>query len=398
MKELRSMLFIIALIPLMVSGCGVKPAPPASSTIPYEEAAKTAAEASGTPIITVSDEKNYSLHSGELFAKNGNILIYAGEQDNIYMVNTKTNENRLLVRCDRPQKLYFDGTYVYYMPYYQMGRGIYRTSLAGDVKKICENSSIQLWLTDDKIYFTDQIGFDNINGTPQGRLCSMDKDGSNIRILVENVKNYFYIQDQWIYYTDLNSRSLYRAKLDGSNRQLLANGRTYINEAGDGYVIYADYADGETFHLINVQTGENTVLGQFGLSQRYNGKTYIQTREKDADGAAATGWSVLQVNEATGKTQKQALLNTSAVGIDTMQYVYDNWVYLYSTAAGNRHEKGVYRVKLSLDAYESEHVTDQYLYYLDGYGYYNKQDETYRQTGFSQINLTTGKITTWPLQ
>src|SRR5665647_3965648 len=108
MKEIKSMLLIIALILLMASGCGVKP----DTTIPKEDTVTTA------PFIAVSDEKSHSMHSGDLFAKNGNILIYADKQSGIYMVDTETNTSKLLVKCNSVQKLYFDGTYIYYMPYY----------------------------------------------------------------------------------------------------------------------------------------------------------------------------------------------------------------------------------------------------------------------------------------
>jgi len=403
MKKIKVFLGI-ALILLTVSGCGPKPEPAPDNASPHGEATAKAdaankTEAAGTSITAVSDEKNHSLHSGERFVKNGDILIYAGENSNIYLVNTATNENRLLVECDRPQKLYFDGTYIYYMPYYQMGRGIYRASLTGEVQKICEKSSIQLWLTDDKIYFTDQIGFDSINGTPQGNLCSMDKDGSNIKVLIKNVKNYFTIQDEWIYYTDLNSRGLYRAQLDGSDRRMLASGRTYIYTFADGYGVYVDYAAGETFHLINAQTGEDAVLGQFGACRRLNGETYVKTRQKDANGVPSmTEWSVLRINEKTGKAEKLSSLKMSDVGIDMIQYVHGNWVYLYSTGVGSRQGQGAYRVKLSSDVYEAEPVVGQYLYYLDGYGFFINKDQDGRQTGFSRIDLTTKEITTWPLQ
>lgn len=402
MKKIKVFLGI-ALILLMVSGCGPKPESASDNAIPQGEAASkedaaTKPGIAGTPITSVPDEKSHSLHSGELFAKNGSILIYTGEHSNIYMVDTETKENRLLVRCDRPQKLYFDGTYVYYMPYYQMGRGIYRASLAGEVEKICEKSSIQLWLTDDKIYFTDQIGFDSINGTPQGNLCSMDKDGGNIKVIIKNVKNYFSIQDEWIYYTDLNSRGLYKAKLDGSDRRMLAQGRTYIYTFADGYGIYVDYAAGETFHLIYAQTGEDTVLGQFGVCRRMNGETYVETREKSANGVPSmTEWAVLRINKETGKAEKLSSLNTSDVGIDLMQYVYDGWVYYYRMGHAGQVD-GVYRVKLSPNTYETEQFIDQYLYYLDGYGFYINKDQDGRQTGFSRIDLKTKEITTWPLQ
>jgi len=54
--------------------------------------------------------------------------------------------------------------------------------------------------------------------------------------------------------------------------------------------------------------------------------------------------------------------------------------------------------KLSLSTYETEYVIDRYLYYLDGYGYYIEQVKADSPTGFSRIDLKTGKITTWPFQ
>ena len=50
-----------------------------------------------------------------------------------------------------------------------------------------------------KIYFVNQIGFDTINQNPQGTLCSMEKDGTQITNIAENVKNYFYINNNKIY-------------------------------------------------------------------------------------------------------------------------------------------------------------------------------------------------------
>lgn len=400
------------LILFTVSGCSqnIKPAPDikipdgAAHSKPEENKNEELTEqtkkngAAEMPVLAVYDEKDSGMHRGELFCKSGDTFIYAGEQGNIYMVNTKTDENKLLTVCERPQKLYFDGKYVYYMPYYQMAHGIYRVSLEGSVEKISENSSIQLWLTDDKIYFTDQAGYDGINGTPQGNLCSMDKDGGNGKVLIKNVKNYFYIQDNWIYYTDLKSRSLYRADLSGGDQKLLSKGRTYICTFADGYGIYVDYDADETFHLYNVQTGEDAILGQFGVCQRLNGETYVQTREKGADGTPSmTDWSVLQLNKETGKMEKRVSLKLSDTGIDMMQYVYNGWVYFYSTGH-DQHGSGTYRVEMDLNTNVTEFLDDHYLYYLDGCGYYIEQDENYKQIGFSRIDLKTGQAISWPLQ
>lgn len=71
---------------------------------------------------------------------------------------------------------------------------------------------------------------------------------------------------------------------------------------------------------------------------------------------------------------------------------------MHSGGIGKRHQRGVYRVKLSLKSYETEYVIDRYLNYLDGYGYYIEQDKTDQPTDFARIDLKTGEITTWSFQ
>ena len=45
------------------------------------------------------------------------------------------------------------------MPNHYTGQGIYKIDLQGNVKQIYEGESLQLWLTEDKIYFVKQNGF-----------------------------------------------------------------------------------------------------------------------------------------------------------------------------------------------------------------------------------------------
>jgi len=392
----------LGLILVLVSGCAAipgsatDPTSPGTSSPAIENSEKTGA--TSQDLITVSDEKNYSMHSGELFARNGHILIYAEPGSGIYMVDTADNSCKQLVKSNTIHRLYFDGTYVYYLPYYYMGRGIYRTDLQGNTEKICTNSSIQLWLTEDKIYFTDQIGFDDINQTPRGNLCTMNKDGTNIQVVIKNVGNYFYIQDQWIYYTDLNNRDLYRAHLDGSQKELLAEGRTYITSADYDYLIYTDYENSEAQHLLNTRTGENTMVGQFGTSRCNNGRFYIQTRKLGINGIPTfNGWSVLQVNQTTGKVVTSAFLPMEQINIDIFQYAFKGWIYFYSTDdSGPEGQRGTYRVKLDNSNFEAEYVVDGYLYCIDGDGYYIEEKAPDQPTGFARINLQTGEITRWP--
>lgn len=124
----------------------------------------------------LKNEKEYSMKNGDRFVKIGNTIVYAGFDKDIYLVNLENKTSQILCTLeDGVQHVYFDGEYVYCMPYYYMGKGIYKIDLSGNIEKIYSGASLQLWLTDEEIYFVDQIGFDDINQIPQGNLCKMDK-------------------------------------------------------------------------------------------------------------------------------------------------------------------------------------------------------------------------------
>ena len=141
------------------------------------------------------EEMRLCMQKGERFLKLRDIAIFANDYDEcIYIFNLKNKNIKKLYKTENGiEKMYFDGEFVYILPYYYRGKGITKIDLKGNSSKIYEGSSIQMWLKDDKIYFVEQIGYDQINGTPQGNLSVMNKDGSDKKVLIENVKNYFYI-------------------------------------------------------------------------------------------------------------------------------------------------------------------------------------------------------------
>ena len=150
--------------------------------------------------INDEEEKKASMEAGGKFCKiDNNIVFYDDTNKSIFLYNIEENKSTKLTTVDSVEKMYFDGKNIYYIPSYYMGKGIYKIDLQGSVEKIYEGSSLQLLLSEEKIYFVKQIGYDQINGNPQGTLSVMDKDGSNIKEIVENVKNYFYIQSNKIY-------------------------------------------------------------------------------------------------------------------------------------------------------------------------------------------------------
>ena len=74
-----------------------------------------------------------------------------------------------------------------------------------------------MFLHEDRIYYVRQQRWDDINQTPQGNLCVMNKDGSKVQVLIPRVKNYFTVHGDTIYYTDWDDRNRYRAGIDISD-------------------------------------------------------------------------------------------------------------------------------------------------------------------------------------
>ena len=325
----------------------------------------------------LENEKTYSMQTGSSFAKIGNIIIYNNSTDNIFKYDCKEEKLDLLYTMeDGVNKLYFDGEYVYAMPNYYRGKGIYRIDLQGNAEKIYDGASIQLCLTADKIYFTDQVGYDRINGTPQGNLCIMNKDGSDKQTIIENVKNYFKIHNNTIYYTDLTSRSIYSANIDGANKKELAKGRTYISNVDDNCLTYIDFADNEAYRVIYLNTNENHKLGMFGNDVFSANGNYVFTRKGTDGNNIETEFSLYKINPENNIIWK------AHGGFERLAYIDDEFAYFTS---------GQSTYKVNLKTGEETDFPKRYYYYLNGYGYTFTQKDS-EITSFEVCNLKTMEI------
>lgn len=328
----------------------------------------------------LENEKTYSMQTGSSFAKIGNIIIYNNSTDNIFKYDCKEEKLDLLYTMeDGVNKLYFDGEYVYAMPNYYRGKGIYRIDLQGNAEKIYDGASIQLWLTADKIYFTDQVGYDRINGTPQGNLCIMNKDGSDKQTIIENVKNYFKIHNNTIYYTDLTSRSIYSANIDGANKKELAKGRTYISNVDDNCLTYIDFADNEAYRVIYLNTNENHKLGMFGNDVFSANGNYVFTRKGTDGNNIETEFSLYKINP---ENNTEEIIWKAHGGFERLAYIDDEFAYFTS---------GQSTYKVNLKTGEETDFPKRYYYYLNGYGYTFTQKDS-EITSFEVCNLKTMEI------
>ena len=305
------------------------------------------------------EEKQISMQQGETFCKIGTTAVfYEEENKSIYTYNTDEKTTKKLAEVPNgAEKIYFDGENIYTIPSYY-GKGIYKIDLSGTVTKIYEGSSLQLWITDNKIYFVNQIGYDSINQNPQGTLCSMDKDGTNITNIAEKIKNYFVINNDKIYYTTQN-RKMYQINIDGTEQTELAQGRKFVLTVNDKYLTYIDYAEQEAKHILNLETKEDVLVGYFGEVKTYAGNTYINIRKRLDDGSIDEKYTLFEVKEDGTANE---IGQYADFGTD-LNYIINDKAYI------SNQNDGTSTINLKDGDKQLAEEYNNCKYYLGGYGY-----------------------------
>ena len=304
------------------------------------------------------EEVKYSMTNGDDFVKIGNIIAYLNplEVNYLNIFNIETGEAIIVDTPKALSKIYFDGENIYGVPNHYTGQGIYKIDLQGNVTQIYEGESAQLWLTEDKIYFVKQDGFDQINQIPQGDLCSMDKNGENITTIIPNTRNYFKIQKDKIYYSNMETKGLYMANLNGENTKEIAKGRITIAGITDDYIIYLDYADSEKYHVLYLDDMTDHEVGRFGNCYIRQNEGYLFTRKlTDETTNIENEFSILKIDS---ENKKEEQIYKYQTGLPYLVYVYQNKAYI-------RNEE-LERIDLESGNIEG---TVKSGYYLDGYCY-----------------------------
>ncbi|MEI3435105.1 MAG: DUF5050 domain-containing protein [Clostridia bacterium] len=306
------------------------------------------------------EEKQKSMQEGKTFCKIGKTgVIYEDKNKSIYAYNVEDGTTKKLAQLPNgASKIYFDGENIFAIPDYYSGKGIYKIDLEGNVTKIYDGSSLQLWITDEKVYFVNQIGYDTINQNPQGTLCSMDKDGKNVKNIAEKIKNYFAIHNDKIYYTAQN-RKMHEINTDGSNDTEIAQGRKFVITLNDKYLTYVDYAEQEAIHILNLETKDDVLVGYFGMVREYAGNTYINIRKRLDDGSLDEKYTLFNVKEDGTATEIGQFADFGT----NLNYIINDKIYV-----GNSRD-GVSIVNLKNGEKQTAEDYNNCRYYLGGYGY-----------------------------
>ena len=306
------------------------------------------------------EEKEISMQKGGNFLKNGDNIVFYKIDDNktIYTYNINEKKVEKLAEIEKGVSyMYFDGENVYCMPNYYMGKGIFKIDLQGNVSQIYDGSSLQLWITENEIYFVEQIGFDQINTNPQGTLSVMDKNGENKKEIVTNIKNNFFIANNKIYYTT-QDRKMYSVNLDGTKPENITNGRKFTIAVGSNYLLYIDYANQESEHIIKLDTKEDSELGHFGVVYTSQGKTYLNARKRLDDGSIDQNYTLYEILD---NGQVVELGNYANFG-SKIKYVTDEYIYILNS------QNNIDKINLNTKQGSDDNYSE-YEYFIGGYAY-----------------------------
>lgn len=368
-------LMIIAIVIVIVNPNKVENITKTSQTIEDNSGKKQ--EEISLSKINEQEEKELSMQIGGTFCKIGNqITFYEDKNKTIYLYNIENNEiNKIATLNDSMNKMYFDGENIYYIPSYYSAKGIYKIDLQGNISKIYDESSLQLWITENEIYFVNQIGYDDFNQNPQGTICVMDKNGNNVVELAKNIKNYFYLQDDKIYYTT-QDRKMYVINIDGSGQKDLVQGRKFTIGVSDKYLLYIDYANQEAEHILNLETNEDSIIGYFGTLKNYQGKTYLNARKRLDDGSIETEYTLFEIEENATVKEIGKVVDFST----ELKYISDGKAYVYNQ------QEGMYAINLETNQKESAENYSSCRYFLGGYGY-NIDDSNLEDIKIERVEL-----------
>lgn len=294
-------------------------------------------------LLNKQEEVDYSMHIGGTICKIDNqIVFYEKQSKTIYSyINNLTTP--IITLEENMEQIYFDGQYIYTFPEYHSGKGIYKIDLQGNIQKIYEDYASQIYLTEDKIYFVKQIGYDEFNKNPQGTICVMNKNGENVVELAQEIKNHFFINNEKIYYTT-QDRKLCVMNSDGSNIEVLEQGRKFVIGVSDKYLLYVDYSDKEAKHILNLETKEDAIIGYGGTNGMYQCKNYLMCRKTQDDGALETEFTVFEIrNDGTVRE----ITKVSDIEVK-LKYVKDDKIYLDDEEYSNYYFLGGYRYKIDI--------------------------------------------------
>lgn len=193
-----------------------------------------------------------NLANGGELVESGSWIYYSNGQG-IYKTADMSEEGTQLCRATVPGNLNAAGEWIYYTAakgteHYNV---IYRVRMNGsESEMLSEEPCTMLTAAGDKLYY--QIVDQNSEGY-EGKLFSMNMDGSGVKQVLEDQIRFLGIEKDWIYYTTYQGEqnTLYRVKTDGTEEErLISEFRSCsVPVVKDGWLYYGRAAEDGSWKL-----------------------------------------------------------------------------------------------------------------------------------------------------
>ena len=152
---------------------------------------------------------------------------------------------------------------------------------------------------------------------------------------------------------------MYQINTDGTEQLELVQGRKFVQAVNDKYLIYIDYADQESEHMINLETKEDVVIGYYGIVDTYVEKTYVNARKRLDDGSIEQQFTLFEIDE-NGKINEIGKVDEKGT---SLKYIVDGKIYTYTQS------EGTYVFNVDDKQKQSKEDYNSYDYFVGGYGY-----------------------------
>ena len=131
---------------------------------------------------------------------------------------------------------------------------------------------------------------------------------------------------------------------DGSNREILGQGRKFVIGVSDNYLLYVDYSDKEAKHILNLATREDAIIGYSGTNGIYQCKNYLMCRKTQDDGALEIELTIFEMkNDGTVKE----IAKISEIEAK-LKYIKDDKIYLDDKEYSEYYFLGGFRYKIDI--------------------------------------------------
>ncbi len=208
------------------------------------------------------------------------------------------------------------------------------------------------------------VSFDNFSFF-QNALCRLSKGGKNVEVLDEDPCNYASLCGNYIYYLHYDEQTastLYKVKIDGTERQQILNSAIYTCSANGQYIYYNGMTTDGSLYCLDTATDHKSLVYECNsFKPIVNSRSDVYYLDVDQDNA------LVHVDIDAGKpvTLTDDSIDLYNVYGDTIYY--QNYKDNNESALCSIKSNGTSQTLIQKGYFKNIHVTSQFVFFTDYY-------------------------------